>query len=53
MNLPDIDIEELKREKEQNRKERLEFVKLYAEWVKRTSNRKWSKDQGKLIDKKE
>jgi len=50
MNLPKIDLEELEKEKERNRKERLEFVKLYAGWVKRTSNRKWSREQNRLID---
>ena len=32
--IPKIDLEELKKFKEQNFKERLEFIEKYAEWVK-------------------
>lgn len=47
--LPEIDLEELKRFKEQNFKERLEFIEKYAEWVKKNSNKKWSEEQKKVI----
>ena len=50
MKLPKIDLEELKRFKKQNFKERLEFIDKYAEWVKKSPNNKWSSEQRKLID---
>lgn len=42
MKLPKIDIKELKKQKDQNFKDRLEFIKLYARWVKKKPNNKWS-----------
>lgn len=42
MNLPNINIEELEAMKKKNRKERLEFIDKYVEWLKRTSNKEWS-----------
>ena len=48
--IPEIDLEELKIFKEQNFKERLEFIDLYTKWMKRTSNKKWSKQHKILID---
>lgn len=48
MKLPEIDLEELKRKKEKNFQERLEFIKWYAEWVKKTPNNVWSKQQKDL-----
>ncbi|MBI2545932.1 hypothetical protein HYV81_02020 [Candidatus Woesearchaeota archaeon] len=50
MKLPEIDLEELKRMKEQNFRERLEFIDLYAEWLKKTSNKEWSSQQKKLME---
>jgi len=48
--IPKIDLEELKKFKEQNFKERLEFIEKYAEWVKSQPNKVWSKQQKELID---
>jgi hypothetical protein len=48
--LPEIDLEELKKLKEQNFKERLEFLDWYAEWVKKSNNAKWSSAQKGLIN---
>jgi len=48
--LPRIDLEELKKLKEENFKERLEFIDRYVEWIKKTSNKKWSKQQKGLVD---
>jgi len=48
--IPKIDLKELDEEKERNRKQRLEFVKQYAEWLKRTPNRKWSKEQKVVVE---
>ena len=49
--MPRIDMKELNKLKEQNFKERLEFIDKYAEWVKKTPNKVWSSQQKKLIDK--
>lgn len=50
MKLPKIDLKKLKKFKEENFRERLEFIDKYAEWVLKTPNRKWSKEQKRLID---
>lgn len=50
MKTPKIDLEELKKQKEENFRQRLEFNKKYVEWLKKTSNKEWSKQQKKLID---
>jgi len=49
--VPNIDLKELDEEIESNRKQRLEFVKQYAKWLKKTPNKKWSKQQNTLINK--
>jgi len=51
-NLPDIDLEEMEKFKEQNFRERLEFIDKYVEWIKRQPNKKWSSTQNKLISRK-
>ena len=48
---PKIDLDELKKEMELNRRQRLEFVRQYAEWLKKTPNKVWSKQQAKYLDK--
>lgn len=45
-----VNLKELKKAKEQNRKERFEFVRLYANWVKRTPNKVWSRQLAKMLD---
>ena len=42
---------ELDEDKEQNRQQRLEFVTWYAQWVKKTPNKVWSKQQKELIER--
>lgn len=53
MKVPDFNLEEIEKSTKQNSKERLEFAKFYAEWVKKTPNKVWSSQQKKLIDKAE
>lgn len=36
---PKIDLKELEKEMELNRKQRLEFVRQYAEWLKKPQTR--------------
>ena len=50
MKTPHIDLKELKKLKEENFKERLKFLEQYAQWVKKTSNKQWSKQQRDLFD---
>ena len=45
-----VDLEELKQFKAQNAKERLEFIDLWANYVKRHNDREWSKQQNFLIN---
>jgi len=48
--LPDrIDLKALAEFKKNNFKERLGFVKIYAEKIKKTSNKKWSSEQKNII----
>lgn len=41
---------ELALSKKQNFEDNMRFVKLHAEWLKRTSNKEWSKQQKMFID---
>lgn len=50
MEVPEIDLGELEEFKKRNARERQEFIKKYAEWLKKTSNKEWSSQQKKLID---
>lgn len=45
-----IDFEQLKKDKENNFKERLEFVKFWVEYIKTHSDEKWSEQQNIIID---
>ncbi len=46
-----IDFKELEEDVERNRQSRLAFVKWYAEWLKKTPNKVWSKMQRDFIEK--
>ena len=50
MNLPKIDLKELAQDKEENFKRRLQFIREYARWVKRTKDNDWSSQQKELIE---
>jgi hypothetical protein len=45
-----IDLEELEKDKKRNFQERLKFIDLYVEWLKKTPNKEWSRQQKELID---
>lgn len=49
MNKPIINLKELKKLKEDNFKERLEFINNYTNWLKKNSDKKWSSEQKELI----
>ena len=48
--IPDIDIEELKEEKKRNFNERLKFIDLWVEYIKKHEDREWSKQQSAFIN---
>lgn len=50
MRLPRINLKELEKLKEENFRERLEFIEKYVEWMKKSSNKTWSSQQKDLID---
>ena len=41
---------EIEKDIERNRAQRLEFVTWYAQWVKRTPNKVWSRQQREMVD---
>ncbi len=45
-----VNLSELKRFKEQNAKERLEFIDFWVNYIKTHSDKEWSKQQKILID---
>ena len=50
MKTPNINLKELQKAKEENFKDRLEFIDKYTDWLKKTSNKKWSSEQKEIID---
>ena len=50
MRTPNIDLKELKKLKEENFKDRLEFIDKYVEWLKKTKNKEWSSQQKEIIE---
>ncbi len=50
--LPKIDLQELKEEIEQNKRERRVFLKQYAQWLLKTPDKEWSRQQNILLNKK-
>ncbi len=47
--LTEEDRREMEEEKRRNTEERLKFVVFYAEWLKKTPNKVWSKQQVKYF----
>jgi len=45
-----INFEELKKDMEENRKERLAFVKYWADFVRNNPDEVWSEMQNNVID---
>ena len=42
--------EEIEEDIRRNREQRLEFVTQYAQWVKRTPNKEWSRQHREMVD---
>ena len=51
MKTPEIDLDEMEKFKEENFKERLRFIKSYADWMKKKSNKEWSSQQKEVVGK--
>ena len=45
-----VDLNELRKFKEQNAKERLEFIDFWVNYIKTHSDKEWSSQQKVLID---
>ncbi len=45
-----IDLKALDKKKKQNTKERLKFIDMYVDWLKKTPNEIWSKQHAEFID---
>lgn len=50
MNMYRFDKKEFKKWKKQNFEERLKFIDLWCEYMKKTSNKEWSRQQAVLIN---
>jgi hypothetical protein len=50
MKTPNIDLKELKKLKEENFKDRLEFIGKYAKRLKETHDKQWSSEQKDIIN---
>ncbi len=50
LKLTKADLKELEEEIIRNRRQRMEFVTQYCEWLKKTPNKVWSKQQKVLLD---
>lgn len=48
--LPKIDLEELKKFKEDNRKERLKFSDLWSKYVLEHNDKDWSRQKNRIIN---
>ncbi|OIO23147.1 hypothetical protein AUJ65_04265 [Candidatus Micrarchaeota archaeon CG1_02_51_15] len=45
-----LDLRKLKADKKKNFEERLDFISRYVEWLKKTPNAEWSKQQNVVIN---
>ena len=45
-----LDFREEDAERERNRQSNREWIDYYVDWLRRTPNREWSKQQRRLID---
>jgi hypothetical protein len=50
MKLPAVNLKEIEKAKEENFKDRLDFIDKYVEWLKKTKNKEWSLQQKGIIE---
>ena len=46
---PKLNLKEIEEDIKRNKKARMEFIHQYTEWLKKTPNKEWSKQQNKVI----
>lgn len=51
MKLPKINLEEIEKAKEENFRERLEFIDRHVDWMKNTNNITWSSAQKSIVNR--
>ena len=51
MKLPKVNLKNMEESNEKNFRERLKFIDMYTEWLKKTPNKEWSSQQKKIINK--
>jgi len=44
------DHQDIEEDIKRNKEDRMRYIDEYTEWLRKTSNKKWSKQQNKLID---
>lgn len=49
LKLTKADLKEIDEEIALNKKQRMEFIDMYAKWLKKTPNKVWSRQQKKLL----
>ena len=45
-----LDLKDLEADKKRNFEERLAFIDLYVEWLKKTPNKIWSRQQKEFME---
>ena len=45
-----LDLKDLEADKKRNFEERLAFIDLYVEWLKKTPNKVWSRQHKNFVD---
>jgi hypothetical protein len=50
MKVPKIDLEELRKLKEDNFKDRLKFIDEYVKWLKKSPNKQRGSEQKEIIE---
>ena len=45
------DLKEIEKDIELNKIQRLQFIDMYTDWIKKTPNKVWSAQHKKFIDK--
>lgn len=48
--IPKVNLKELRKQRRENFLQRLAFIDAYVEWLKRTPNKVWSKQQAEMVD---
>jgi len=47
---PKVNLKQLELERKRNTADRIAFLDSYVEWLKKTKNKNWSRQQNKLLN---